>query len=679
MANTGLVKGDSQNNQDVNVSHSHSKFDLSRHIFGTYRFGENAPIFAMEVVPKDKVQVRSRHNIRSYTLEAPLMQNVEMRKDSFAVPMEAILPINWDKIYTNPVIGDDVDTSNVGTTVNQFIKHVVVIFERGINNLRTLPTTETDATLHFENSLKWLVLAEMFFSNGSLAASLGYRFADLGRMQMCTNDQREDETIVSFDKYFDRVILNLSNLVSHFRVNIGTSSYVIDVGTSNTTGNYTKMTLRELIEIMRDDVNQVEFVSVTRKANVSLQDVDYLMVLDGGSTQLNPYAKCRFEFSAQVLPDIPINLARLWAYQLINAHYYSNDHVDYIYSAELYRQNISSVIHDLGYDSDTFAYNGILTHYDWLSAYYTIAVLQDYNFNDVGFAAYFQLLMAFRHSLRYVDYFVGARVTPLAIGDVSANVSNGKVSAIDTTRSIQMQRFLNAVNRSGRKFSNYIKELFGVQPAQDYHNPIYIGHTKDDIYTVETENTGEAQMELQNSITANFRANLERFILEYFADRPAIVMTIMSFDVARCYTKAMERHLFHRDRYDMFNPMLQFLGDQRVYEAEFDPLASGLLELQNTFGYQNRYEEYKQAFNVAFGGFVENLPAWAYLADRFDGVAGQEKHISPSFIRSKACEFDKFYKSLTGRSLASYFHFIIDTFNMNEASRPMAYNPNILQ
>lgn len=76
-----------------------------------------------------------------------------------------------------------------------------------------------------------------------------------------------------------------------------------------------------------------------------------------------------------------------------------------------------------------------------------------------------------------------------------------------------MQRFLNAVNRSGRKFSNYVKELFGVEPKQDFHNPIYLGHTSDKVYTVETENTGAAQLTLANSITSNLRSNAERYIL----------------------------------------------------------------------------------------------------------------------------------------------------------------------
>lgn len=125
MINSGLAAGNQQNEVQVSAPRSHSKFDLSKHIFGTYRFGELAPTYVMECVPKDKNPLRSRHNIRSYTMKAPLMQDVSMFKDSFAVPMRAILPLNWEKLYTNPVIGDDVVAGNVGTTVEDFI-HIVI-------------------------------------------------------------------------------------------------------------------------------------------------------------------------------------------------------------------------------------------------------------------------------------------------------------------------------------------------------------------------------------------------------------------------------------------------------------------------------------------------------------------------------------------------------------------------
>ena len=41
-------------------------------------------------------------------LKSPILQSLSKKKDYFVVPMQAILPLNWEKFYTNPNIGQDV-------------------------------------------------------------------------------------------------------------------------------------------------------------------------------------------------------------------------------------------------------------------------------------------------------------------------------------------------------------------------------------------------------------------------------------------------------------------------------------------------------------------------------------------------------------------------------------------
>ena len=45
--------------------------------------------------------------------------------------------------------------------------------------------------------------------------------------------------------------------------------------------------------------------------------------------------------------DVPFNFGRVCAYQLAVAEYMTNDKVDHIYSAELYRQYIGSLLRDI--------------------------------------------------------------------------------------------------------------------------------------------------------------------------------------------------------------------------------------------------------------------------------------------------------------------------------------------
>lgn len=666
--NTGIVSGNLQNTPSASSIKTRSKFDLSRHNLGTFRFGENAPFFVMECVPKDKVTLSSKHDVRTYTLKAPLMQDVKMSKDSFYVPMEAILPFNWEKVYTNPVIGDDV-SPDVGTSVSNMVSRLVASFKSCSSKIKTGISGNWTNIQILRAEFCCLIAGEMFFSKGSLASSLGYRFSDCWEILSGSGAFKYD-----YDKYFELCIANFLAMVSNIQFTYRGKTYYYDE--TGSYGAYNTLTLRELLEILRDDVRGISFDACTMKAGHAKPDFMNLVV----TTCPNKFDD--IPSASGSTPNIPVDIARLWAYQLINAHYYSNDHVDYVYSAELFRMNVSSVVSNADNLYD-FTYNGVSTQYDYLSAFYFENLIPASGSDLVSSSGatldlvYLQLLMSFRHSLRYMDYFVGSRTTPLAIGNVNAPVSGGNVSAIDTTRSIQMQRFLNAVNRSGRKFSNYIKEMFDVTPAVDYHNPIYLGHTADTIYGVETENTGAAMMTDDMTIRTNLRSNSERYIFDFFADRPCIVMGILSFDVARIYRSAMERQLFHKDRFDMFNPFMQYLGDQRVYEAEIKPRDAGSTELLNTFGYQNRHAEYKQGINSCFGGFATDaLKNWCFVAEAFEPNYGVT--ISPSFIRSKTYEFDRFYQSLTGYSLGNYFHFIVSNYNKVSAVRPMSYNPNIL-
>ena len=95
--------------QDSKTIKARSKFNLDAHHLTTLPFGMYVPFFNMECVNGDNINLRSQHSLNTFTLKSPVLSNIRMRKDYFSVPMEAILPFNWDKIITNPLFGDDVD------------------------------------------------------------------------------------------------------------------------------------------------------------------------------------------------------------------------------------------------------------------------------------------------------------------------------------------------------------------------------------------------------------------------------------------------------------------------------------------------------------------------------------------------------------------------------------------
>lgn len=677
----GLVASAQQNSAGGNSVRNVSQFPLSYSFYNTERFGEYTPFFVQEGVAGDVLPLHSSHEVRTYTLKAPLMQSLLKKKDFFAVPMTAILPLNWEKFYTNPVIGEDVP-DDVGCGVAEFWNKVEK-FERSSRLALMVAGSEVGSwsilgdnnAEKVENLLKYLVFFEYFYSTGSLMASLGISGNSFFH---CNRDGHS----VTYDDFFDAMISQLLGSVVNIQISVGGDSYVVYPEYSEPAFGQPLniISFREALELIRDELATFSVSSVyTESLTFEADLVDVFQDFQIFGTLNNP-------LTGKPISDetkIPLNLSRLWAYQLVCAHYYSNDHVDFVYSAELFRQYIwqlfASFIEDFGdlFVSDhQFSVNGLSYQYDSLSAHicsYFLSLSGSLFDFSSSILAYFTALLHYKRSLRYMDYFTGARSLPLAVGDTSVDASSGHVDVLDLSRSRMMAKFLQAVNRSGRKFGAYMKELFGKVPAPDYHNPFYLAHTSDVVGSSENQNTAEGQRE-PNAFTSNMHTNASRYAFEYRPDRDCIVIGLSYYDIPRVYTLSVERQNFFLDRFDMFNPYMQFIGDQQIYRAELGTLSPTL----DAFGYQNRHMEYKQRYNQAAGAFANpstTLDNWVFVADMQHRVfAG---YIGPSFIRSFNSELDHFYERLSGWSNGSYFHFIVRYDNRQDATRPMAYAPVI--
>lgn len=329
------------------------------------------------------------------------------------------------------------------------------------------------------------------------------------------------------------------------------------------------------------------------------------------------------QFSPVFDSKVPVNLARVLAYQLACAEFFTNDFVDYIYSAELYRQFIGSLEESYlvaAFGAATypqmFTYNGVKYQYDSLSARYiglgidVLANIPTIISSDVSFGQFFISIFSFNRSLRYKDYFVGSRTRPIAVGDVTVNVASNQFSVVDVSKKIQVQRFLNAVNHTGRRLSNYVKTMFGVDIQQDRHVPHFIMNLSEVIFSSEVENTGADQLTEAQTVTSNFRSRSGNYEVEVGVDVPCIIIGVTSYDIERSYVGTIDRHFFIRDRFDMFLPQMQFVGDQPVYVHEIN--GSYPLSFGNVFGYQFRNMEDKLVPSRSIGGFVKNLPGYNF-------------------------------------------------------------------
>lgn len=645
---------DPQMEQGAHVPRHYSTFPMGNNQFITCRFGEYVPFFVFDSYEKDKVRQRSITTTRSLSLKAPLMEDINLKRDYFQVYYDALLPINWDKCYVRPKRGDIVSWQSCSTNVPNFpelVRSMCFSVWTGLS---------FDASMDFRDVMRTLVFIEMFYSNGSLINHFGAHMSSILKVTYYPfiGSGLDSKTVTTdFDSFLDNFSLYLLWLISSSSSNI----LVFNVGAEMQIKVEDAVSMRLFLSSLRE--NSITSLSISDTLKQSIAEF-----LDQVGMFWND------------LPHWSFNLAPLWAYQIACAHFYSDDNVDYVFSAELFRSLIGSYISQLN-GFDVFLYNGLRYEYDYLSARYfsrfVTRVTEQVALEDVVFA-YFAAIFGFNRSLRYQDYFSGARTNPIAVGDeTEITVNDNKVSVIDVTQSIQWQRLLNNIQRLPQEIGRFIQSSTGKGQSFDYHNPGWLAHTKDIVFAAEVENTGEAQQTLPNSVTATLRGKSSDKEFTFESDRPCILIGVQYFDIRRAYFTGVRRTLQLDAREDMFMPELQYIGDQPIYQNELISYSEGL----RNFGYTEQYQWLKVNYDEAMGGFVNgSLPGWAFLfrPEFFRVNYRGDIVVSPNFIRSIAPELDDFFLSLTGFSLGTYFHFQQKVVNITSASRNMVRHSQIL-
>lgn len=663
-AQTGMTPKNNVNNPRPNNIRGRNVFPQSYKMLTTDRYGEYSPFYWAKCERGDVQNLKTDHDLHTLTLQSPMVSDVKMTKSFIKVPMQAIYPINWEKMFTIPTQGDDIPADNrallnVSALTFSLLHH---IFDSPVFGVR----------------IKSLILLELLHSHGSLFERFNIHFNS--SWAVFYNDS---ETIgVSLDKIFDQYfwpeIIRLGKTCSLVKDNV---SYFVYDDTNPLFGEFApvikKVSPRRYIEILRS--NDFEF-------GPEWDDLDIGNFLEGFEFELvSSYLTIDSSTSVSI-PDKFINIEPIIAYQLSCAQFGTNDHVDFIYSADLYRQNMLSFVtrsNDSSSDRSVpfFLYNGVWTQYDVFSQKIFDLMISRLQVDTSVYDSldFFINLFSYVPSLRYGDYFTGGKPQPLAVGEYSAEVVDGNVSAVDITRSIQMQRLLNRVNMVGRKLGDYLAGIFGGKlPEAPKDVPVFLAHQHYTINGFETENTGDRQFaegpDNANTITSHLRSSENRHSFEIEIDEPCYIIGMNSYESMRIYSRTIDRFAFHHDRYDDFIPEMQYIGDQDIKLSELD----SSLNIHEPFAYCLRYMEYKQRYSYASGGFIENLPSWAFITDNSDGNPASN-FIDPDYIRSSPSEFDRFYKSLTGYSLGSYFHFIVAHTNITEPVRMMEYTPEILK
>ncbi len=660
---TGNLKQNAQNAEQTKVVRNSNYFPLDYKHPTSHRYADIDIFYHYYGERGDIVPLRTGHSVRTFTFASPNEIDIFMRKEFLHIPMQAIYPRTWNEVlYPLPVDGDIAPPD--GRANFPLFKYFRSLHSR-------FTALVADGSWNdLPIALKLLDCMQNIISNGSLFAKVNMHFADFVRYGTYKDSGRQS---------FDRIVSTFyADLFSALK---GTSISFYSEDSSGTEVQY--------VIYVGDPADNTfvdrPTVDTWHRLHDYFREYNYNFRL--GSTPATAFTLPSFTPVVTIPVDTKINIEPLLAYQLCCAQFYTNDRVDNIFSANTYRNYIQQLQMDV-ISLDSFEFNGVTYLYD---------IFSEHNFNKlvdlVSSAEPASLsnvldpinqMFEYRKSLRFGDYFLGARLKPLAVGESSIPVVGDSVQVEDITKSAALQRLRYNINVLGRKIANQLMGLIpGNRPTTPQDIPTSIASQEFNIGKDQTETTNTGEAQLSDSprdampVTSVLNSGASDFAFKIELSEPCIILGLVSFSVPRIYSKTIDRFAFHYDRYDMLIPQMQFVGDQEIYRKELFGLAIPGANLP--FAYNQRYSEYKQRYSFASGAFIEFLPSWEMITDNQDGTFLQaNKNLDSTYSHSVSSEFDRFYKSLSGNSLADYFHFIVTHYNTSTPDRAMAWNPQPL-
>ena len=722
---------------DANVQ-GYNTFDMSINSPTSQRFGEAVPTFFFEGVAGDRLIHRLSESLKANQLVSPLMSEIRAYEDVFTVPISSLYPTNWQKMVTNPTKGDDLPADALPNF------DVLTYLRRLVFDLDAPDISSVDASVYIDGSAysvpNTLKNSAVIFSSDMGVISGYLRLSSYMRaLGLLSSDSLLSRTGFMPDAVFtvtdaDDSVPVIENLPVGYKYNLQylvsliytqvldivsalqnnysyTMTFFLPTTLDDTThslstvyGSYEshQVPLTSL-SVIRDwlfrTLSQGGFFAFTAVEGVTGA---FPTVGIGGFFFVNPtqvqnrlgqlFSKFRdaiHQFDSSSDADAHIyNPSRLLAYNQTIAAYYSNPTVDYIYTAQLYMQNLQSsfmnpvigtsgtVYNDIVFP--TFMYNGVRVMYDLLTDGFVNLMFREPANYYFRLASIYANLFSFGNSLRKQDFLVSARPNILAVGDVMIDVSQSNVSAVDTIQGILKARFLQIVNRVSSEIHSYLDGVFGVSPVNDMPEPHFCSRQRlsvsRDINTNVSDSLGQQNTNLRGESTSTG--------VDIFLDEFCIVLGIRSFSVVGSYRRGINPHLYNNDRFSMFNPLLQAFGDQPI---DVTAVTGTPQHYGNHFGYTERYGEYKMPLSQATGAasspeldswffFFDDLNPNSYSYTKLDGST----HISPSYIRHYPIEFDKFFAPLSTIDPARYYHFVISDNCQLIAQRKMSFNSALL-
>lgn len=236
-----------------------------------------------------------------------------------------------------------------------------------------------------------------------------------------------------------------------------------------------------------------------------------------------------------------------------------------------------------------------------------------------------------------------------------------------------VQRILEAINLGGSRYNEFLLGQYGKAPTDlRLSRPQYLGgwHTQVAVQKVIQSGMpyqeGNQFNQVGYAAGRSFAVGTSHIFNQEFSE-PGYIIGLMSIMPQAGYSQGLPRHLSRQSRWDYYNPNLAYLGEQAILNKEL--YISGDDSTDNaTFGYMQRFAEYRTAYNTIHGDFRGSLDYYHMYRKFTDTPVLSEDFILTNSVDARPFAFWKENSNINQLIWAEINHGVM-------ASRPMPYNP----
>lgn len=198
---------------------------------------------------------------------------------------------------------------------------------------------------------------------------------------------------------------------------------------------------------------------------------------------------------------------------------------------------------------------------------------------------------------------------PQIFADLSA-VSG--VSVNQLREALALQRYEEARARFGSRYTEYLRYL-GIRSSDArLQLPEYLGGGRQTVQFSEILQTAADASNPVGTMRGHGIAAMRSNRYRRFFEEHGYVITMMSVRPKTVYMQGLFRHWNRRTKEDFWQSELQHIGQQEVLNKE---LYAAHASPNGTFGYQDRYDEYRRAESLVSGEFRTTLNFWHMARD----------------------------------------------------------------